>query len=92
MAEGRAISPSQQKVYGGPENQQRLARVIQLAQETGLSVSQIVLAYLTSQPFTTIPIVGCRTVAQVEDSMRAGDVQLSNEQVAWLDKGSAYTR
>lgn len=60
-----------------------------LAQETGLSISQIVVAYLTSQPFATIPIVGCRTVAQMEDSMRAGDVRLTDEQVAWLAGGDA---
>ncbi len=56
----------------------------QLALESGLSISQIVLAYLTSQPFATIPIVGCRTVAQVEESMRAGDIHLTESQVRWL--------
>lgn len=88
LAEGRALSPGQQKVYDSPENRQRAARVQQLARESGLTVSQIVLAWLTSQPFPTIPIVGCRTVAQVEDSMRAADVQLSSEQVAWLAEGN----
>lgn len=87
LAEGREIRPNQQKVYGLPENRDRLARLQSLSQETGHSVSQLVLAYLTNQPFATIPIVGCRTVAQVEDSMRAGDVRLTSEQVAWLAKG-----
>lgn len=86
MAEGRAkdVRPNQQKQYGTAENRKRVARLQQLVQETGHSVSQLVLAYLTSQPFVTIPIVGCRSVAQVEDSMRAGDVKLTGEQVAWL--------
>ncbi|HRJ43637.1 MAG: aldo/keto reductase [Caldilineaceae bacterium] len=89
MAERREVRPAQQKSYGSPGNARRLARVQQLAQETGLSVSQIVLAYLTSQLFPTIPIVGCRTVAQVEESMQAGDVQLTNAQVVWLAGESA---
>ncbi|MBI3959185.1 MAG: aldo/keto reductase [Chloroflexi bacterium] len=91
MAQGRAgdVRPNQQKLFGCQENAARLARVQQLAQETGYSVSQLVLAYLTNQPFPTIPIVGCRSVAQVEDSMRAGDVYLTSEQVDWLARGDA---
>lgn len=84
MAAGEELRPNQQKVYGMPENAARLERVEQLARETGLSISQIVLAYLTNQPFPTIPIVGCRTVAQVADSMRAGDVRLTDTQIDWL--------
>jgi len=87
LAEGREIRPGQQKTYGTGENRRRGARLQILAQETGYSISQLVLGYLTNQPFATIPIVGCRTVAQVEDSMRAGDIRLTNEQVAWLAEG-----
>ena len=87
LAEGREIRPGQQKSYGTAGNRSRAERLQILAQETGYSISQLVLAYLTSQPFATIPIVGCRTVAQVEDSMRAGDVRLTHEQVAWLAEG-----
>ena len=89
MAEGRAgdVYPNHQKLYGTAENQRRVARLKTLAQQTGHSVSQLVLAWLTSQPFPTIPIVGCRTVAQVEDSMSAGDVRLTVEQVVWLATG-----
>ena len=87
VAEGQPLRPGQQKVYDSPVNRQRAQRVQQLAGETGLSVSQIVLAWLTNQPFPTIPIVGCRTVAQVEESLRAGDVRLSQEQLNWLAEG-----
>lgn len=87
LAEGREVRPGQQKVYDSPANRQRAQRVEQLAGASGLSVSQIVLAWLTNQPFPTIPIVGCRTVAQVEDSMRAGDVRLTQEQLKWLAEG-----
>ena len=87
LAEGREIRPGQQKTYGTADNHTRAQRVQALAQETGYSVSQIVLAYLTNQPFAAIPIVGCRTVAQVEDSMAAGDVRLPIGQVVWLARG-----
>ena len=91
LAEGRDVGPNQQKQYGTAENRKRLARLKELAQATGHSISQLVLAYLTSQPFATIPIVGCRTVAQVEDSMRAGNVRLTVEQVAWLAEGDGQS-
>lgn len=92
LADGRELHPGQRKVYDSPANRQRFRRVQGLAQETGLSVSQIVLAWLTNQPFPTIPIVGCRTVAQVEDSMRAGDVCLTTEQVNRLAEEARQTK
>lgn len=87
LAEGREIRPGQQKVYGRPENRERLVRLQSLSAQSGYSISQLVLGYLINQPFATIPIVGCRTVAQVEDSMSAGDVRLTAEQVDWLAEG-----
>lgn len=87
LAGGHQIRSGQQKTYGTDENRRRAARLQILARETDYSISQLVLGYLTNQPFATIPIVGCRTVAQVEDSMRAGDIRLTNEQVAWLAGG-----
>ncbi|MBX3053085.1 MAG: aldo/keto reductase [Caldilineaceae bacterium] len=86
-AEKREVRPNQQKMYGNRENRARGARLKKLAGETGYSISQLVLGWLTNQPFPTIPIVGCRTVAQVEDSMTAGDVELTEAQVAWLAGG-----
>ena len=69
-------------------NQRRLARIEQLAQETGLSITQIVLAYLSSQPFVTVPVVGCRTLEQLNDSLTAADTVLSAEQIDFLTAGA----
>jgi aryl-alcohol dehydrogenase-like predicted oxidoreductase len=86
LAEGRisAIKPHTQRIYRNPQNQLRLQRIQQLAQETSLSITQIVLGYLLAQPFTTIPIVGCQNLAQLQDSLSAADVQLTLEQVKFL--------
>ena len=81
------IRPNTQRMYQSPENQQRLQRIQQLSTETGLSITQIVLGYLTSQPFPTIPIVGCQNLDQLQDSLTAGDVQLSPAQVKFLVPG-----
>jgi aryl-alcohol dehydrogenase-like predicted oxidoreductase len=44
-----------------------------------------VLAYLLSQPFVTVPIVGCRTLGQLVDSLAAADLRLSSEELAAID-------
>lgn len=78
--------------YRLEENQQRFERIKQVAAATGLGVTEIVLGYLQSQPFTTIPIVGCRTVAQLRDSLGTGAaVRLTPDQVKYLEGGEEVT-
>jgi aryl-alcohol dehydrogenase-like predicted oxidoreductase len=85
MENGRLSSSAQQTgMYGLPENGLRYARARQLAAELTLTTSQVVLAYLLSQPFLTIPIVGCRTVEQLEDSLQAAETRLTESQVNFL--------
>ncbi len=59
----------------------------QLSTETGLSITAIVLGYLMAQPFPTLPVFACRTMAQLEDTLAAADVMLTPEQVAYLEEG-----
>ncbi len=73
--------------YPMEENAQRFARVQHLTEVTGLTVSQVVLGYLLSQPFVTVPIVGCKTLSHLRDTMVAADVRLDPAQVAYLEKG-----
>ncbi len=79
------IQPNTQRIYGSAANQQRLRRMQQLAHTTGLSITQIVLGYLLAQPFVTVPIVGPQSLAQLQDTLTAGEVQLTPEQVNFLE-------
>jgi aryl-alcohol dehydrogenase-like predicted oxidoreductase len=74
-------------VYQAEANRQRGERIKRLAAETGLSVTQIVLGYLHSQPFPTIPIVGCRTPNQLQDSLTAADISLDPDHLNYLEYG-----
>lgn len=65
-------------------NERRYHAVKAIAAETGLSLTQIVLGYLLSQPFPTFPIIGSHTREQLADCMRAADVRLTDEQVKRL--------
>lgn len=86
------LNDASRRLYDTPQNRRRLQRVQTLAAETGLSITAIVLGYLRGQPFPTIPIIGCRTIAQVQDSCRAADVTLSAAQIAFLEGGERMER
>lgn len=71
--------------YAGEENFHRLERVQQLAEEKGLSIPQIALAYVMSQPLDIYALVGCRTPEEFAANAAALDVRLTPEECAWLD-------
>lgn len=85
MAQGRL--PATAGMYWTDENQKRLLRIQELAGQLGLTITQVVLGYLTSQPFCTVPIVGCHTYSQLADSLSAADVHLTQEQLQFLHGG-----
>ena len=57
----------------------------QLAEEKGVSVSQFALAWVAQQPGVTSPIIGPRTMEQLEDNLAAAAVQLSDEDRKRID-------
>ncbi|KFL29575.1 aldo/keto reductase [Devosia riboflavina] len=60
-----------------------------VARELNASPSQVAIAWLLSRPQAPIPIVGARTLAQLDDNLGALGVTLSDEQTARLDAVSA---
>jgi aryl-alcohol dehydrogenase-like predicted oxidoreductase len=75
------------RMYPLDENERRFARIQHLAAESDLSITQVVLGYLLSQPFVTVPVVGSHTPAQLRDTLSAAGVRLSPAQVAVLERG-----
>ncbi len=63
----------------------RRDRAIELAGKLGRSPIHIALAYVIAQPFAVIPLIGPRTIAELEDSLSALDIKLTPEQVTWLE-------
>ncbi len=62
--------------------------VDQVADELGVTAARVALAWLRQRRELIIPIVGARTLDQIEDVMAAVDVRLSAEQVTRLDEVS----
>lgn len=79
--------PHTVRIYHRPENRQRFERIKQLSRETNMTVTQIVLGYLLSQPFPTIPIVGPRSRDQLHDSLSAADARLDEAQLQFIERG-----
>ncbi|MCL5998920.1 MAG: aldo/keto reductase [Chloroflexi bacterium] len=57
-----------------------------LAQARGCTLSQFTLAWCVQQPGVTSPIIGPRTMEQLEDNLKALDVQIGDEDRAAIDK------
>lgn len=70
--------------YDNLANSARHAAVQALAAERGVSVNEIVLAYLLNQPHQTIPIIGATRPEQITESVKAADVKLTPTELARL--------
>jgi aryl-alcohol dehydrogenase-like predicted oxidoreductase len=60
--------------------------VVKVAQEIGRSAAQVAINWVRQQPGNIIPILGCRTLPQLQDNLCALDFQLTEAQVAELDR------
>jgi aryl-alcohol dehydrogenase-like predicted oxidoreductase len=73
------------RVYYSEENWERLARARELAERKGVHPLQIALAWVLSQPFPTVAIIGPQTPEELESSVAAADMKLTPEEMAFLD-------
>jgi aryl-alcohol dehydrogenase-like predicted oxidoreductase/predicted dehydrogenase len=73
------------RCYYSDDNFERLRRARELGEQFGVPATAIALAYVLNQPFPTFPLFGPRTIAEARSSMTGLSVDLSPEQVAWLD-------
>jgi aryl-alcohol dehydrogenase-like predicted oxidoreductase len=64
------------------------ATVDAVADELGVSSAQVAMAWVSAQGYRFIPIVGARKVSQIQDTLGAGAVTLSSDQLATLDAAS----
>ncbi|WP_332693642.1 aldo/keto reductase [Halalkalibacter lacteus] len=82
--EDERINPA----YQMKKNWRRFERAHQLASDLSITMNQVVLSYLTSQPFPTFPVIGCRVTEQLEENLKAVDVHLTQEQLDFLEAGN----
>ncbi|HZU20803.1 MAG TPA: aldo/keto reductase [Gaiellaceae bacterium] len=74
-----------ERVYGGDRNHERLARARQLAERHDATPSQVALAWVLARPYPVHAIVGPRSVEELDECTAALQLELSPEELAWLD-------
>jgi aryl-alcohol dehydrogenase-like predicted oxidoreductase len=68
---------------GGPTVNERVA---ELAEERGVKMAQIALAWLFHKDSVDTPIVGTTSVEHLEDAVEALDIDLSPSDLEWLEE------
>jgi aryl-alcohol dehydrogenase-like predicted oxidoreductase len=81
--EGRRSAERIQKRIA--EKRPQLERWERFCAELGAEPADVAIAWMLANPAITAPIVGPRTVAQLEGSLRSLEVKLSKEALATLD-------
>jgi aryl-alcohol dehydrogenase-like predicted oxidoreductase len=71
--------------FDHPGTPARLAALREVAKDAGATVNQVVLAWLIGGQVPMIPLVGASSVAQLEESLAAVDLELTAEQRTRLD-------
>jgi len=83
-AEGRRANPDvQQRI---DENRPKLEAYENFCRELGESPADIALAWLLAQPAVTGPIIGPRTIEQLEGTMHALEIDMTPEILGRLDE------
>lgn len=81
--------------FGPPVEDEHLYRVVDalavIAEETGKSVPQVALNWLTRRPTVSSVIIGARNEEQLRQNLGAIGWSLTDDQVARLDAASAVT-
>lgn len=85
LVEQGLFDDSSVRAYCTDENFERLDRVGQLAEEKGLSIPQVALAYVLGQPLNIYALVGARNGDEIRANLQALQTELSADEMAWLN-------
>lgn len=80
-AGGRLVENDRYKVRYGGEAYYRLAEsFVELAKRWELHPASLAIAWVASNPAVTAPLIGAKTVEQLEPALAAADIELTAEQ------------
>jgi len=71
--------------FDHPGTPARLAALREVAKDAGATVNQVVLAWLIGGQLPMIPLVGASSLAQLDESLAAVELELTSEQRTRLD-------
>ena len=86
---GRMSTQAMKEFLPEQERSQRIITAVRsVAEQTGRSMPQVALAWLRHRSVPVIPILGARKVSQLQDNLASLELDLSDEQVKFLDEAS----
>ncbi|MDX3852164.1 aldo/keto reductase [Streptomyces sp. AK02-01A] len=88
-ASSRAGNQAARFDIGSPENAAKLDAadaLARLAEEAGLTLVELALAFVLEHPAITSAIIGPRTMEQLESQLGAGEIRLSRDVLDRIDK------
>jgi len=74
-----------ERVYGGGPNHERLARARTVAARHDATPTQVALAWVLARPYPVYAIVGPRSIQELEECTDALELDLTQDELAWLD-------
>jgi len=74
------------RVFYSDENWGKYERAQKLATEKGMTTAEIALAYVANQNYPTAVIAGARTMEELQSCVRATELKLTAEEIAWLEQ------
>jgi aryl-alcohol dehydrogenase-like predicted oxidoreductase len=80
---------SKSAIFQGESFQRNLAVVEhlkRLAEQEGMSVAQLAIAWVLAQPGIDVAIVGARTLSQLEQTAQAGEIHLSQRMLREIER------
>ena len=99
MLEGGALTgkyldePNEPRRYDGVGAKANAAarEVLAVAGELGATAAQVAIAWVRTQPWHTVPIIGARSEAQLLENLGALELELSLDQVERLGAASGFS-
>ena len=74
-----------ERIFYSDQNWERLKRAQEISAKHGVTANNIALAYVLHQPFPVFALFGPRTVEELESSLPAIDVTLTEDEVRYLE-------
>jgi len=80
----KALAPA----YLHSKNNGRYQRAQELGARLGRSTHEVALAYVWSQSFPAVAIIGPRNLKQLRESLAVADLKLNSEEISFLESGA----
>lgn len=77
---------SLQNEYQLSSDKEIIRRVHELANQKGITPSQVALAWVYTKPYITSPLVGASKIKYVEEAIKAMAVQLTKDEITYLEE------